>query len=304
MTQSDDVGIWLPVYIGEMLAMTTRLSTEQIGAFYLLMMDYWKNGVIPHDYKIIAAITGLSHAKSKTFITLLLSIQIFENDDDILFSRYLDNKKETATKNRKMKSERGKKAAEARWDKEGSDTSKVESDTSNNTINRQASSKQCISSTNSMLEQCPSSLSSSSSLSNKDPLSQMSSSSSIVSIKQWRAPTLDEINELLKSEHTSAPILDSGTYKNHISKFKTYYAEQELKDNPILTDNRRRDVLVTWIINDRQYQLVNTKIKGQSHEKHINKSDTSKPNAFDSAVSYIERSNDEVDSYFDAMERG
>ena len=216
-------------------------------------------------------------------------------------------KKETAAKNRKMKSERGKKAAEARWDKEGSDNSKAENDKSNNAINRQASSKQCISSTNSMLEQCPSSLSLSSSLSNKDSLSQSSSSSSIGSsidsIKEWLAPTLNEINTLLKSEHTSAPILDSGTYKNHISKFKTYYSEQELKNNPILTDDRRRDVLVTWIINDRQYQLVNTKIKGQSHEKHINKSDTSKPNAFDSAVSYIERSNDEVDSYFDAMER-
>ena len=66
MSKSDDVGIWLPVYIGEMLAMTTRFSTEQVGAFYLLMIDYWKNGAIPHDYKIIAAITGLSHAKSKT----------------------------------------------------------------------------------------------------------------------------------------------------------------------------------------------------------------------------------------------
>ena len=295
MSRLDDVGIWLPVYIGEMLAMTTRFSTEQVGAFYLLMMDYWKNGAIPHDHKIIAAITGLSHAKSKTFITLILSVQIFESDGDILFSRYLDDKKETATKNRKMKSERGKKAAEARWDKEGIDTSKVE----NNTINNQASSKQCISNTNSMLEQCPSSLS----LSNKDSLSQMSTSSSNVSIKQWRPPTLDEINALLKSEQPSAPILDSGAYKNHISKFKTYYAEQELKNNPILTEERRRDVLVTWIINDRQYQLVNTKIKGQSHEKLINKSHTSKPNAFDSAVSYIERSNDEVDSYFDAMER-
>ena len=300
MSKLDEVGIWLPVYIGEMLAMTTRFSTEQVGAFYLLMMDYWKNGAIPHDHKIIAAITGLSHAKSKTFITLLLSIQIFESDGDILFSRYLDDKKETATKNRKMKSERGKKAAEARWDKEGNN-SKAESDTGN----LQASSKRCISNAKDMLEQCPSSLSSS--LSNKDSLSQSSSSSSIGSsidsIKEWSAPTLDEINALLKSEHTSAPILDSRAYDNHINKFKTYYAEQALKDNPILTDARRRDVLVTWILNDRQYQLVNTKIKGHSYEKPINTADSGQPNAFDSALSYIERSNDEVDSYFDAMQR-
>lgn len=298
MSNSDEVGIWLPVYIGEMLAMTTRFTTEQVGAFYLLMMDYWKNGAIPHDDKIIAAITGLSHAKSKIFVTLLLSVQIFESDGDILSSHYLDDKKETATKNRKMKSERGKKAAEARWGEEGNN-SKAKSDTSNNASNPQASSKGCISNAKDMLEQCPSSLS----LSNKDSLSQMSSSSGIGFIKEWSAPTLNEINTLLKSAHASAPILDSKTYDNHINKFKTYYAEQELKNNPILTDARRRDVLVTWIINDRQYQLVNTKIKGQSHEKSRNTADSSKPNAFDNALSYIERSNDEVDSYFDAMER-
>ncbi len=298
MRKSDEVGIWLPVYIGEMLAMTTRFNTEQVGAFYLLMMDYWKNGAIPHDYKIIAAITGLSHAKSKTFITLLLSTQVFESDSAVLSSHYLNDKKETATKNRKIKSERGKKAAEARWGEEGNN-SKAESDTSNNASNPQASSNQCISNAKGMLEQCPSSLS----LSNKDSLSQMSSSSAISSIKEWSAPTLNEINVLLRSEHTSAPTLDSKAYDSHINKFKTYYAEQELKNNPILTDDRRRDVLVTWIINDRQYQLVNTKIKGQSHEKPINTADSSKPNAFDSALSYIERSDDEVDSYFDAMER-
>ena len=298
MSKSDDVGIWLPIYIGEMLAMTTRFSTEQVGAFYLLMIDYWKNGAIPHDYKIIAAITGLSHTKSKTFITLLLSVQIFESDGAVLTSYYLDDKKEAATKNRKMKSERGKKAAEARWGEEGNN-SKAKSDTSNNASNPQASSKGCISNAKDMLEQCPSSLS----LSNKDSLSQMSSSSGIGSIKEWSAPTLSEINALLKSTHTSAPILDSKTYDNHINKFKTYSSEQELKNNPILTDARRRDVLVTWIINDRQYQLVNTKIKGHSYEKSINTADSSQSNAFDSALSYIERSNDEVDSYFDAMER-
>ena len=93
----DDVGIWLPIYIGEMLAMTTRFSTEQIGALYLLMMDYWKNGEVPHDDKIIAAITGLSAIKTKTFIKLLLSIQLFESNGELLFSSYLNDKKETAT---------------------------------------------------------------------------------------------------------------------------------------------------------------------------------------------------------------
>lgn len=52
--KKDDVSIWLPLYIGDMLAMTTRLSTEQVGALILLMMDYWKNGAIPNDLKIVS----------------------------------------------------------------------------------------------------------------------------------------------------------------------------------------------------------------------------------------------------------
>ncbi len=28
----------------DMLAKTTRMTTEQIGASFLLMMDYWRNG--------------------------------------------------------------------------------------------------------------------------------------------------------------------------------------------------------------------------------------------------------------------
>ena len=71
---------------------------------------------------------------------------------------------------------------------------------------------------------------------------------------------------------------------NHIDKFKTYYAEQAFKNNSILTDDRRRDVLVIWIINDRQYNFVNKKIKGQPHEKIINKADSGQPNAFNSGL--------------------
>lgn len=77
-------------------------------------MDYWKNGEVPHDDKIIATITGLSANKSKVFIKLLLSIQLFESNGELLFSSYLNDKKETATNNRKIKSKLGKKGAAAR----------------------------------------------------------------------------------------------------------------------------------------------------------------------------------------------
>lgn len=296
MSKSDDVGIWLPVYIGDMLAMTTRFSTEQVGALYLLMMDYWKNGEVPHDDKVIAAITRLSTNKSKTFIKLLLSIQLFESNGELLFSSYLDEKKETATNNRKMKSERGKKGSDARWGKnQKSDSDNITDDPSN----AQASSKTCLSNTNDILEQCPSSSSSS----NKPSLSQSNNNrSNIDPIKDWAAPTLNQTNTLLKNASSSAPVLDSKAYANHVKSFKTYYTEQELKNNPILTDDRRCDVLIAWINNDRQYQSKNSKSKGEHYESASKTNQKNAPsNAFNHAAHYVEQGQQDVDAYFDRM---
>ncbi|WP_201617536.1 hypothetical protein [Psychrobacter immobilis] len=149
MSKSDDVGIWLPIYIGEMLAMTMRFSTEQIGALYLLIMDYWKNGEPPYAYKIIAAITGLSTTKSRVFIKLLLNIKLFEINGEILFSSYLDEKKEIATNNRKIKSERAKKGSDARWGKTANNDSSA-NDSKSNQSNAKATHTTCLSNANNM----------------------------------------------------------------------------------------------------------------------------------------------------------
>lgn len=296
MSKIDNVDIWLPVYIGEMLAIITRFNTEQIGALHLLMMDYWKNGEPPYDYKIIAAITGLSTTKSRVFIKLLLSIKLFEINGEILFSSYLDEKKEIATNNRKIKAERAKKGSDARWGKTASNDSGINKSKSNQS-NVKAIPTTCLSNAKDMHKQCPSP-----SPSSKTSLSHSVGQIDTLPIKDWIAPSLDSINQMIRKASTNSPVLSSTDYEQQVIKFKNYYTEQELKNNPILTEERRCDVLIAWINNDRQYQLKHKISKGEHYESasKANQGNAS-GNAFDHAANYVEQGQQDVDTYFDGI---
>ena len=115
-----DASIWMPIYIGDLQSKFARMSPEQIGATFLLMMDFWKNGPIPNQSAILVSITKLPQSKIKLLIQTITSLGMFESTADHLQSRYLSALKEQATLNQKMKSDKAKQAAQARWSKSSS----------------------------------------------------------------------------------------------------------------------------------------------------------------------------------------
>lgn len=52
--------IWMPLYVADYLSSTTRLTTEQHGAYLLLIIDYWKSGRLPDDDSVLANVTRLN----------------------------------------------------------------------------------------------------------------------------------------------------------------------------------------------------------------------------------------------------
>lgn len=107
------VDIWMPLYIADYLSATSRLTTEQHGAYLLLLMDYWKSGAPPDNDAVLAQITKLSPDAWANARTMLEPF--FEIQDGAWFQSRVENEMVKANHNKKANKERGLKGAQARW---------------------------------------------------------------------------------------------------------------------------------------------------------------------------------------------
>lgn len=113
MTKKNDT--WMPLYIGDYLADTSRLSTEQHGAYLLLLMDYWRNGPPLDDDEELANITKLPLPQWRKHAAKLRAM--FECVDGRLVQRRAEKEREKAGMVSGKRSQAGKAGAEARWGK-------------------------------------------------------------------------------------------------------------------------------------------------------------------------------------------
>lgn len=105
--------IWMPFYVADYLADTTRLTTEQHGAYILLILDYWRNGPPPNDPAVLAQITRMpvdAWARCSDRI-----IAFFEVIDGMLIHGRIDREREVASGNKSKKAVAGTNGAKAKW---------------------------------------------------------------------------------------------------------------------------------------------------------------------------------------------
>lgn len=76
----------------------------------------------------------------------------------------------------------------------------------------------------------------------------------LISIQDWQQPNLSAINKSIKAESVAS--IDQDVYDRHLARFKNFYAEQEAKGSFILTDNRRIDLLIEWIVRDSNHRQI------------------------------------------------
>lgn len=133
---TDRVDIFMPIYIGDYLKDTNRLSAAEHGAYLLLMFDYWQSGCLPDNDRVLSRVACMTESEWHDTKSTVMSY--FKLVDGKWSHSRIDRELKCAKEKRKKLSERGKKGASAKWKKNASSNA-----TSITTSTEQAMLKQC-----------------------------------------------------------------------------------------------------------------------------------------------------------------
>lgn len=98
----------MPLYVGDYLADTRRLSTLEHGAYMLLIMEYWQQGGLPDDDGKLARIAGLSKDEW---------LDIRDAIADLFQPGWKHKRIDSEMRKAQEKSDRAAASAAKRWDK-------------------------------------------------------------------------------------------------------------------------------------------------------------------------------------------
>ena len=113
---SRDTGVWMPMFWGDYLKATGHLSTEQHGAYLLLIAHYWTTGKpLCDDLNELANITKLSPTKWKNASRAVR--ELFLEKDGLLYHKRIEEELLKAKKTHAVRVKKGQKGAAARWGK-------------------------------------------------------------------------------------------------------------------------------------------------------------------------------------------
>ena len=108
-----ETGAWMPFYVGDYLGDTQRLTTEQHGAYLLLILDYWRNGPAPDDDAVLQQITKLERAAWKRHRPALA--RMFQIVDGEWRHKRIDRELGRASENVDRRTKGARDGADAKW---------------------------------------------------------------------------------------------------------------------------------------------------------------------------------------------
>jgi len=104
---------WMPFYVGDYLGDTQRLTTEQHGAYLLLILDYWRNGPAPDDDAVLQQITKLDRGAWRKHRPALE--RLFQISNGEWRHKRIDQELVSAQSNAERRSSKGRDGANAKW---------------------------------------------------------------------------------------------------------------------------------------------------------------------------------------------